>query len=98
MTMTFSNIINQDNLNRDNPDKIKNFILEKQFWKNFSKVFDINNYFEDFNIIIKTKNKIQKYKKIFSNLARNYPAYNILNSFLKNKTELIDGIYLYFYD
>ena len=37
MTMTFSNIINQDNLNRDNPDKIKNFILEKQFWKNFFK-------------------------------------------------------------
>jgi hypothetical protein len=47
---------------------------------------------------MKTKNKIQKYKEIFSNLARNYPAYNILNSFLKNKTELIDGIYLYFYD
>ena len=53
---------------------MEEFFLRK---RNFSKVFEINNYFEDFNIIIKTKNKIQKYKEIFSNLARNYPAYNM---------------------
>ena len=105
LALAFPNIISQDNFGRENPIIIQQFetgkeILEEFFLGegNLSKVFDLNNYIEDFNTITETKNKMQKYKEIFSDLTMNYPAYNILKSLLENKTQFINDTYLYYYD
>ena len=102
----FSYIISYDNFNNyENPILIDIFGSGKKIIEeiligegNLSKSFNLYEYKENFDSIIKNKKEIEKNLESLTNLKNNYPAYNFLKSILKNKTEFINDTELYYYN
>ena len=96
LVSAFSFIISPDNFNKtlvfinkfnEGKDILEECILGEG---NLSRLFELSEYIEDFEIIVKGKKEIKNYIEQIKNLVINYPAYNILKSVLENKTDFIN--------
>ena len=103
LVSAFSFIISPDNFNKtrvfinkfnEGKDILEECILGEG---NLSRLFELSEYIEDFEIIVKGKKEIKNYIEQIKNLVTNYPAYNILKSVLENKTDFINDTELYFH-
>ena len=57
----------------------------------------MNDLHISLDTINKTKNKIKGHFEKYENISKNFPAYNFLKSFLKNKTDFINDSCLLYY-
>ena len=103
LVSVFSFIISPDNFNKtrvfinkfnEGKDILEECILREG---NLSRLFELSEYIEDFDMITKGKKEIKNYIEQIKNLEINYPPYNILKLVLENKTEFINDTELYFH-
>ena len=87
-------VMSEDNFHAENPILLNKLgegadILEECIVGegNLSRVFELDGITGDFDTLYDVKDEIREYKRNFTNLAQQYPAYYILIGFLNNRTE-----------